>query len=74
MGLVCQACHLTSDQITADRKVHQNTHDDLVHKKGWMQRRYEDEADLEFEVVKRLCGDVDRLEFHREHRHRHRWQ
>ena len=44
--------HLTSDQITADRKVHQKTHDDLMHKKGWMQCRYEDEADLEFEVVK----------------------
>ena len=63
--------HLTSDQITADRKVHQRTHGDLVHKKGWMQPHYEDEGDLEFEVVKRLRGDVDRLEFHREDRHHH---
>ena len=63
--------HLTSDQITADRKVHQKTHNDLMHKKGWMQRHYEDEADLEFEVVKRLRGDVDRLEFCREDRRCH---
>ena len=63
--------HLTSDQITANHRVHERTHDDLVCKKGWMQHRYEDEADLEFEVVKRLCSNVDRLEFHREDRHRH---
>ena len=44
--------NLTADQITADRRAHQKTHDDLMHKKGWMQRRYEDEADLELEVIK----------------------
>ena len=63
--------NLTAEQITADRKVHQKTHDDLMHKKGWMQHRYEDEADLEFEVIKRVRGDVDRLEVHREDKRRH---
>ena len=63
--------HLTSEQIMADRRVHERTHDDLVHKKGWMQCRYEDEADLEFEVIKRLRGDVDRFEFHCKDRRRH---
>ena len=63
--------NLTDEQITADRRVHQKTHDDLMHKKGWMQRRYEDEADLKFEVIKRVCGDVDRLEVHRENKRRH---
>ena len=36
-----------------------------------MQCRYEDEADLEFEVIKRVRGDVDRVEVHRGERHRH---
>ena len=54
--------NLTADQITADRQAHQQTHDDLLQKKGWMQRRYKDEADLEFEVIKRVRGDVDRVE------------
>ena len=36
-----------------------------------MQRRYEDEADLEFEVIKRVRGDVNRLEVHRENKRRH---
>ena len=63
--------NLTAEQITADRRVHQKTHDDLMHKKGWMQRRYEDEADLEFEVIKRVRGDVDRLEVHREDKRHH---
>ena len=44
--------NLTANQITADRRAHQKTHNDLMHKKGWMQHRYEDEADLEFEVIK----------------------
>ena len=63
--------NLTPDQITADRRAHQQTHDDLVQKKGWMQRRYEDEADLEFAVIKRVRGDVDRVEVHRGERCRH---
>ena len=63
--------NLMAEQITADRRVHQKTHDDLMHKKGWMQHRYEDEADLEFEVIKRVRGDVDRLEVHREDKRRH---
>ena len=36
-----------------------------------MQRRYEDEADQEFEVIKRVRGDVDRVEVHRGERRRH---
>ena len=63
--------NLTPDQITTDCQAHQQTHDDLLQKKGWMQRRYEDEADLEFEVIKRVCGDVDRVEVHRGERRRH---
>ena len=63
--------HLTSDQVTADRKAHQKTQDELTHMKNWMQHRYEDEADLELEVLRRVCGDVDRLEVHCENRRRH---
>ena len=63
--------NLTGKQITADCRAHQKTHDDLMHKKNWMQHRYEDEADLEFEVIKRVRGDVDRLEVHRENKRRH---
>ena len=39
--------------------------------KNWMQHRYEDEADLELEILRRVCGDVDRLEVHRKNRRRH---
>ena len=63
--------NLTADQITANRRAHQQTHDDLIQKKGWMQHRYEDEADLEFEVIKRVRGNVDRVEVHRGERCRH---
>ena len=63
--------NLTADQITADHRAHQKTHDDLIQKKGWMQCRYEDEADLEFEVIKRVRGNVDRVEVHRGERRRH---
>ena len=63
--------HLMSDQVTADRKAHQKTHDELTHMKIWMQHRYEDEADLELEILRRVRGDVDRLEVHRENRRRH---
>ena len=45
--------HLTSDQVTADRKAHQKTHDELTTLKTWMQHRYEEEADLELEILKR---------------------
>ena len=63
--------HLTSDQVTADRKAHQKTHDELTALKTWMQHCYEEEADLELEILKRICGDVDRLTVHRENRRRH---
>ena len=63
--------NLTGEQVTADRRAHQRTHDDLMHKKNWMQHHYEDEADLEFEVIKRVHGDVDRLEVHRENKRHH---
>ena len=36
-----------------------------------MQRCYEDEADLEFEVIKRVHGDVDRVKVHCGERRRH---
>ena len=39
--------NLTSEQVTADRKAHQKTHDELTTLKNWMQRRYQEEADLE---------------------------
>ena len=48
----------------ADRKAHQKTHDELTHMKIWMQHHYEDEADLELEILRRVRGDVDRLEVH----------
>ena len=63
--------NLTSDQVMADRKAHQKTHDELSALKMWMQRRYEEEADLELEILQRIRGDVDRLMVHREDRHRH---
>ena len=43
--------HLTSDQVTADRKAHQKTHDELTALKTWMQHRYKEEADLELEIL-----------------------
>ena len=55
----------------ADRKVHQKMHDELTALKMWMQRRYQEEADLELEILQRIRGDVDRLEVHRENRRRH---
>ena len=63
--------NLTSDQVTADRKVHQKTHDELTALKNWMQHRYQEEADLELKILQRIRGDVDRLVVHREDRHRH---
>ena len=63
--------HLTSEQVTADRKVHQKTHDELTALKTWMQHRYEEEADLELEILTQIRGDVDRLIVHRENRRRH---
>ena len=63
--------NLMGDQVTADRKAHQKTQDKLTHMKNWMQHRYEDKADLELEVLRRVRGDVDRLEVHRENRCRH---
>ena len=63
--------NLTSDQVTADRKAHQKTHDELTSLKMWMQCRYQEEADLELEILQRICGDVDRLMVHREDRRRH---
>ena len=44
--------NLTGDQVTADRKAHQKTQDKLTHMKNWMQCCYEDEADLELEVLR----------------------
>ena len=64
-------CNLTGKQVMADRRAHQKTHDDLMHKKNWMQHHYEDEADLEFEVIKRVCGNVNRLEVHHENKRHH---
>ena len=63
--------HLTSDQVMADRKAHQKTHDELTTLKTWMQHRYEEEADLELEILKWIRGDVDRLTVHWENRRRH---
>ena len=63
--------NLTSDQVTADRKAHQKTHDELTALKKWMQRRYEEEADLELEILQRIHGDVDRLMVHHEDRRHH---
>ena len=50
--------NLTSDQVTADRKAHQKTHDELTTLKRWMQRRYKEEADLELEILQRIHGNV----------------
>ena len=55
----------------ADRKTHQKTHDELTHLKTWMQHCYEEEADLELEILRRVRGNVDRLTVHRENRRRH---
>ena len=63
--------NLTGNQVTADRKVHQKTHDELTALKNWMQRHYQEEADLELEILQRIRGDVDRLLVHREDRRRH---
>ena len=54
--------HLTSDPVMADRKAHQKTHDELTHLKTWMQHCYEEEANLELEILRRVCGDVDRTD------------
>ena len=63
--------NLTGDQVTVDRKAHQKTHDKLTTLKNWMQRRYQEEADLELEILQRIRGDVDRLVVHRKDRRRH---
>ena len=57
--------------MTADRKAHQKTHDELTALKTWMQHRYEEEADLELEILTRIRGDVDRLTVHWENRRCH---
>ena len=59
---------LTSDQVTADRKAHQKMHDELTSLKRLMQHRYEEEADLEWEILQRIRGDIDCLMVHREDR------
>ena len=46
--------NLTGDQVTADRKAHQKTHDELTALKNWMQRHYQEEADLELEILQRI--------------------
>ena len=63
--------NLTSEQVTVDRKAHQKTHDELTALKNWMQRRYQEEADLELEILQRIRDDVDRLLVHRQDRCRH---
>ena len=63
--------NLSSDQVMADRKAHQKTHDELTALKIWMQRRYQEEADLELQILQRIRGDVDRLEVHWENRRCH---
>ena len=63
--------NLTSSQVTADRKAHRKTHDELTALKIWMQRRYQEEADLELQILQRNWGNVDRLLVHREDRCRH---
>ena len=62
---------LTSEQVTADRKAHQKTHDELTALKNWMQHCYQEEADLELEILQRVWGDVDRLLVYRKDRRRH---
>ena len=63
--------HLMNDQMTADRKAHQKTHDELTALKTWMQHLYKEKADLELEILRQIRGDVDRLMVHRENRRRH---
>ena len=63
--------NLTGDQVTVDRKAHQKTHDELTTLKNWMQCHYQEEADLELEILQRIRGDVDRLVVHRKDRRRH---
>ena len=63
--------NLTSDQVVADRKAHQKTHDELTALKIWMQHCYQEEADLELQILQRIHGNVDRLEVHRENRRHH---
>ena len=63
--------NLTSEQVTVDRKAHQKTHNELTALKNWMHRRYQEEADLELEILQRIQGDVDRLLVHRQDRCRH---
>ena len=63
--------NLTSDQVMADRKAHQKTHDELTALKIWMQHHYQEEADLELEILRRIRSDVDRLTVHRENRRCH---
>ena len=63
--------NLTSKQVTADRKSHQKMHNELTALKNWMQHCYQEEADLELEILQRIWGDVDRLLVHRQDRHCH---
>ena len=63
--------NLTDNQVTADRKAHQKTHNELTALKNWMQRCYQEEADLELEILQRIRGDVDRLVVHRKDRCHH---
>ena len=62
---------LTSEQVTEARKAYQKTHDKLTALKNWMQHRYQEEADLELEILQRVRGDVDRLLVYRKDRRRH---
>ena len=57
--------------MTADRKTHQKTHDELTALKNWMQHHYQEEANLELEILQRVRGDVDRLLVYRKDRRRH---
>ena len=63
--------NLTGDQVTVDRKAHQKMHNELTALKNWMQCCYQEEADLELEILQRIRGDVDRLLVHREDRRCH---
>ena len=63
--------NLTSDEVMADRKAHQKMHDELTALKNWMQCHYQEEADLELEILQRIQGDVDRLLVHRDDRCHH---
>ena len=62
---------LTSEQVTEARKAYQKTHDELTTLKNWMQHRYQEEANLELEILQRVRGDVDRLLVYRKDRHCH---